>query len=207
MNRLLSRLDEDSRDALRSKAMPSWTAPMLATLTDERFSDRDWVFERKLDGERCLVFRDGRGVRLLSRNRKSLNGTYPELAAAAKRASKRRFVADGEVVAFDGNVTSFSRLQERMRLHDPDKARRSGVKVYLYLFDLLYFDGYDLTRLGLRASGCSSVHCGIAARCALRRIATPAANAITAKPAARAGRASSPRTPAAAMHTRDRAIG
>ncbi|HEX7163505.1 MAG TPA: hypothetical protein VF223_19985 [Trebonia sp.] len=37
-------------------AMPSWVEPQLATLTQERFSDPEWIFERKLDGERCLAF-------------------------------------------------------------------------------------------------------------------------------------------------------
>ena len=52
---------------------------MLATLTHEPLSDEDWIYERKLDGERCLAFRHGNAVRLLSRNRKELNATYPEL--------------------------------------------------------------------------------------------------------------------------------
>ena len=127
-------------------AQPKWTAPMLATLTEKRFSDPDWIFERKLDGERVLAFKRGKQVRLMSRNRKRLNGTYPELAAELARAARADFVADGEVVAFDGALTSFSRLQGRMRYTDPDKARKSGVAVYYYLFDLLHFDGQDLTR-------------------------------------------------------------
>ncbi|HSO07044.1 MAG TPA: non-homologous end-joining DNA ligase [Pelomicrobium sp.] len=129
--------------------MPKWTAPMLATLTDKRFSDPDWIYERKLDGERCLVFRDGHGARLMSRNRKRLDDTYPELVEAVEGASDARFVADGEVVAFEGDITSFARLQGRMQLSDPDEARTSGIKVYYYLFDLLHLDGYDLTGLPL----------------------------------------------------------
>ena len=63
---------------LPDEPVPDWRAPTLATLTDRRFSDPDWIFERKFDGMRCLAFRDGAQVRLQSRNRKSLNGTYPE---------------------------------------------------------------------------------------------------------------------------------
>ena len=50
---------------------------MLATLTDRRFSDPNWIFEHKLDGERCLAFKHGPTVRLLSRNKQHLNNTYP----------------------------------------------------------------------------------------------------------------------------------
>ncbi len=140
---------------------------MKATLTEERFSSDDWLYERKLDGERCVVFRDGRGVRLLSRNRQKLNDTYPDLVDALRESASCRFIADGEIVAFDGNVTSFSRLQQRMRLQDADEARASGVKVYLYLFDLLYLDGYELIGLPLRARkklvAKSAAFCGSAA--------------------------------------------
>lgn len=68
--------------------MPEWVAPELATLTRDRFSDPAWIFERKLDGERCLAFhgtgRDGDGhgrpaLRLMTRNRKPVAGTYPEV--------------------------------------------------------------------------------------------------------------------------------
>lgn len=129
---------------------PDWVEPMLAVLTDKRFSDPGWIYERKLDGERVMVFRHGDDVRLLTRNRNRVNDTYPELAEAVGAQPARDFVADGEVVAFDGDVSSFSRLQGRMQISDPDRARASGIAVYLYLFDLLHLDGHDLTCLPLR---------------------------------------------------------
>ena len=143
-------LPEDARDDLERRGLPDWTAPMLATLTDERFSSEDWIYERKLDGERCLVFADGRGVRILSRNRKKLNDTYPELVEALEERGPDRYISDGEIVAFDGAVTSFSRLQQRIGITDPDEARASRVAVYLYLFDLIYLDRYLLDGLPLR---------------------------------------------------------
>ena len=67
---------------------------MKAVLTDERFSDPDWIFERKLDGIRCIAIRDGGRVRMLSRNDLSLNGRYPGIAEAldgqSRRAVRRR---------------------------------------------------------------------------------------------------------------------
>src|ERR1700751_4556777 len=88
------------RAALHDEPVPDWRAPTLATLTDKRFSDPAWIFERKFDGMRCLAFRDDDRVRLLSRNRQSLNGTYPELVDALKAQHTSQFVVDGEVVAF-----------------------------------------------------------------------------------------------------------
>jgi bifunctional non-homologous end joining protein LigD len=125
------------------------TAPMLATLTDRYFSDPDWIFERKLDGERVIGTRSGETVTLRSRTGRVLDGTYPELVQALRR-QRGDFVVDGEVVAFDGNRTSFERLQGRIGLTDPAQARRSGIAVYFYLFDLLRAGGEDLTALPLR---------------------------------------------------------
>ena len=135
---------------LPDSAHPDWIEPMLATLTDARFSDPQWIFERKLDGVRLLVFRDGDRIRLMTRNRNVVNDTYPELIEALAEQPARDFVADGEVVTFEGDRTSFSRLQNRMQIADPDKARASNVVVYLYLFDILHLDGHDLTGLPLR---------------------------------------------------------
>lgn len=129
---------------------PEWTEPMLAVLTDKRFSDPGWIYERKLDGERVLAFRDGDRIRLMTRNRNEVSNTYPELAEALSGQPAREFVADGEVVAFDGNVTSFSRLQGRMQIADAEAARRSRIAVHFYIFDLLHLDGHDLTGLPLR---------------------------------------------------------
>jgi bifunctional non-homologous end joining protein LigD len=116
---------------------------MKAVLVPAPFSDPGWIFERKLDGIRCgVVRRDGK-VRLLSRSGQLLNASYPELIEALEVPGPD-VVADGEIVAFARGVMSFERLQRRMQIRDPERARRSGVAVYLYLFDLLELDGCDL---------------------------------------------------------------
>jgi bifunctional non-homologous end joining protein LigD len=145
-------LEPELRERVRRADPPSRAEPMLATLVHERFSDPDWIFERKLDGVRILVFQDGGEVRLRTRNGEERGGTYPELVEALEGHGPD-LVADGEVVAFEGSVTSFSRLQERMRVEDPEEARRRAarVAVKLYLFDLLHVDDHDLTDLPLRA--------------------------------------------------------
>jgi DNA ligase D-like protein (predicted ligase) len=115
---------------------------MKAVLTDERFSDPDWIYERKLDGIRCIAIRDGGPPALLSRNDLSLNARYPELVSALAVESRKRFVVDGEVVAFRGGRTSFGALAGRGQ-------RRASV--YLYLFDVLWLDGWDVRALPLRS--------------------------------------------------------
>ncbi|MEJ2515602.1 MAG: non-homologous end-joining DNA ligase [Gammaproteobacteria bacterium] len=131
--------------------MPDRPRAMLATLTHDYFSSPDWIYERKLDGERCLVVARSGRVTLRSRSGQDTTSTWPEIAEALETLEDRGFVADGEIVAFEGRVTSFSRLQQRIGLTDPDKARASGVRVYLYLFDLLFLEGYDLREVPLRA--------------------------------------------------------
>ncbi len=143
-------LSPESRSRLHGRKPPTWTQPMLATLFDEPFSDPDWIYERKLDGVRCLVFRTGRRVRLLSRNRQSMNDTWPELVEELAEQPCGDFVADGEIVSFRGGRTNFSRLQQRIGIHSAAAARRSRVAVYLYLFDLLHLEGRDTTRLPQR---------------------------------------------------------
>ncbi len=123
---------------------------MLATLTEKRFSDPAWIFERKLDGERCLAFRTGGKVRLLSRNGKALNDHYPEIAAALASQAGPDLVVDGEIVAFSRGETDFSRLEHRMEVADPARALRTGIAVFHYLFDIVYLDRFDLTALALR---------------------------------------------------------
>jgi len=118
---------------------------MMATLTEQRFSDPDWIYERKLDGIRCLAFRQGKDVRLLTRNRLSANDRYPEVVEALAGQAERAFIVDGEVVAFQGRETSFSLLQRRPQTVDPETGRRSRVRIFLHVFDVLHVAGYDVT--------------------------------------------------------------
>jgi bifunctional non-homologous end joining protein LigD len=150
MGSALDRLPPRARRRLRRRGQPEWTAPMLAVLSDRRFSDPAWIFERKLDGERCLAFRRGDRLRLLSRTRQPLDGAYPELVGALASQASDDFIVDGEIVAFEGSRTSFERLQRRIQLRDPEAALRSGVRVFYYLFDVLHLDGHDTDALELR---------------------------------------------------------
>ncbi len=73
---------------------PEWLEPMAATLTQERFTGPDWIFEHKVDGIRLLAFRDGHDVRLLTRNR--LPREIPHVAQAIRALPLDDVVLDGE---------------------------------------------------------------------------------------------------------------
>src|SRR5437870_3779553 len=103
-------------------SFPEWIEPMAATLTQERFSGPEWIFERKFDGIRLLAFRHGTDVRLLSRNR--LPQKCPPIAEAIANLSLRDVILDGEVTW-----------------------GKAGT-VY-HVFDLLWLDGRDVTLLPL----------------------------------------------------------
>jgi DNA ligase D-like protein (predicted ligase) len=122
--------------------VPAWVDPQLATLTQDRFSDPSWIYERKLDGERCLAFRDG-DVRLLSRNQHDVTSTFPEVAEALA-ALPDGCVLDGEIVAFDGDETRFERLQQRLGVVGPTARLIADYPVVYYVFDVTFDHGADV---------------------------------------------------------------
>ena len=122
---------------------------MLATLTDRRDFGNDWLLERKFDGERCVGRKTGTDVRLESRTGKDLTATYPEIRAAVGAQRSRNFLLDGEVVAYDGDQTSFTRLQQRLGVSGPSPEQVAAYPVVYCVFDLLEVDGEDLTALPL----------------------------------------------------------
>ena len=105
------------------ESMPDWLQPMAATLTQKRFTDPAWIFERKLDGIRLLAFRNGDHVRLLTRNR--LPRDLPRVTDAIRRLPVTEIVLDGE-----------STWDEHSR-------------VAYHVFDILWLDGRSVTALPL----------------------------------------------------------
>ena len=98
------------------KSMPNWIVPMAATLTQDRFTGPEWVVERKFDGIRLLVYKNGADVRLYSRNR--LPQHRPAIADAIAALPERELILDGEVDWHDGSS--------------------------YHVFDLLWIDGRDV---------------------------------------------------------------
>jgi bifunctional non-homologous end joining protein LigD len=138
MTDLLDKLAPEMKERLKKESMPDFARPMLATLTERRFSSPDWIYERKLDGERCLIFKRKGEVSIFSRNHMRLNDTYPELEESFENLEQDDLIVDGELVTFDGRRTSFSRLQQRMLITYREEARGSDIKVHVYLFDILH---------------------------------------------------------------------
>jgi bifunctional non-homologous end joining protein LigD len=142
---------QDLAGAVR-RPMPSAIHPMLATSVDKPFDNPDWLFEIKWDGYRAIAFIDEGRVRLVSRNQNDLSAQFPKLAALPKSVKARRAILDGEIVALDDEGRpSFSLMQQRTGFR-PGKARlarREGVPVIYYAFDLLYLDDFDLRRVPL----------------------------------------------------------
>jgi bifunctional non-homologous end joining protein LigD len=101
---------------------PQWIVPMAATLTQDRFTGPEWIFERKLDGIRLLAFKDGADVRLLSRNR--LPQPLPTIADAVRCLPVHDVVLDGELT-WTGHAVSY------------------------HVFDILWLDGRDVCSLAL----------------------------------------------------------
>lgn len=151
MSDLIAKLDEEIREKARARAYPDWMDPMLAKLTHDPFADPDWVFERKLDGERVFAYvQENATVRLMSRNEKVLNDTYPDIVEALEKNAPAGCVLDGEIVAFDSEgVSDFQRLQPRMQASSREEAE-SQVKVWYYVFDMMYADGHDLSDVPLK---------------------------------------------------------
>lgn len=129
---------------VKKAKFPGFVKPMLAKLTHDYFSSNDWIYERKLDGERVIAVKKDK-VELYSRNGKKLNSQYPEIVEELKNSGIDSFIFDGEIVAFDKGKTSFSKLQERMHRLKPKKE----IKIYYYIFDLVYFLGYSLEKVSL----------------------------------------------------------
>lgn len=122
---------------------------MLATLSDRRDFGDDWLLERKFDGVRCVAHRHRDRIRLESRTGRDLTGTYPEVREALAGQCDQEFLLDGEVVAFDSDQTSFSRLQQRLGVTDPSLELVAAYPVVFCVFDLLELEGDDLRGLPL----------------------------------------------------------
>lgn len=137
----LDSLSADERELAPEAPAPTTSGAMKAVLTDERFSDPSWIYERKLDGIRCIAIRDGNNVTLLSRNDLKQNDRYPELVQALENERCDQFAIDGEVVAFEGSETSFAKLARRGQEYVP---------VFYYVFDIVWLEGHDVRKLPLR---------------------------------------------------------
>jgi len=101
---------------------PEWLVPMAATLTQERFTGPEWVFEQKFDGIRLLAYKKGNDVQLFSRNHLPQN--IPHVRHAIERLPHEELILDGEITW-------------------------PGGKVKYHVFDIMWIDGRNVTKLPL----------------------------------------------------------
>ncbi len=114
--------------------------PMLASLADQPFDSKDWIFEIKWDGYRAIAHKT-KQVQLLSRNEKSFNSRFPQIVRDLEKLPGR-FILDGEIVILDKQGRSHFQLLQNY------PKEKTGTPYY-YLFDILSFEGKDLTGLPL----------------------------------------------------------
>ena len=127
--------------------MPAAILPMKSTLSENPPKGDEWLFEIKWDGVRAICFIDDKQVRMTSRTGNSCERQYPELSVIGHQISAKQAILDGEIAVLDQNgVSRFGLIQHRIAVADPNSvahlARRTPVT--LFVFDLLYLDGYDL---------------------------------------------------------------
>src|SRR3569833_7594 len=121
-------------------------APMEALSVDTIPEGKDWQYEPKWDGFRCLLFRDGDTIELQSKSGQSLTRYFPELVAAAAALKAKRFVLDGEIVVPDGRAFSFDALLQRIHpAASRVKKLAAETPALMIVFDLLAEGKEDLT--------------------------------------------------------------
>jgi bifunctional non-homologous end joining protein LigD len=119
----------------------SFIEPMNA-LPVQKLPEGDWLYEIKFDGYRALAFKDGKDLRLVSRNKKAFD--YPLLIDALKKLSAERVILDGEIAALDEKGRSSFQLLQSFK-------SSGGVPLVYYVFDLLSLEGKDLRNQPLSA--------------------------------------------------------
>lgn len=145
---IIKKLSPAAKAKLIKAKQPSWEDPMLATLTSSYFSDKNFLYEHKWDGERIIAYKTGDKIQLFTRNKKNANSAYPELVEALKKQKIANFIIDGEVIAMEKGQSDFGILQNVMHSKNSIE-QNSKINILYCLFDVLYVDQYDVTQLEL----------------------------------------------------------
>jgi DNA ligase-1 len=107
------------------------------------------LVEPKFDGFRLQVHRIGDEVRIFSRNLEEMSAMFPEVSEATWRLTANDAIFEGEVLAYNPATEEFLPFQQttrRRRKHGVDELA-AELPLRLFVFDLLYLGGSDLTPL------------------------------------------------------------
>ncbi|MCB5203715.1 non-homologous end-joining DNA ligase [Neorhizobium sp. T786] len=127
--------------------MPDRVEPSLALLKTAPPVGPDWAYEIKWDGYRLAIHIEPKGVRIITRGGHDWTHRFPKIAAAAKELGVGTAILDGEAVVLNAAGRSdFGALQRSLGGRG---GKRSSTESILFAFDLLYFDGHDLTKTEL----------------------------------------------------------
>lgn len=124
--------------------------PMLLNEEFKPFDSDEYLFELKYDGIRALIFADDKEVYIESRNRNDLTMLFPELQKI-KDGCDKKTIFDGEIICLEDGKPSFKNVQKRVHLKNINKIKEemdSNPAVFM-VFDVLFYDGTDLTSLDL----------------------------------------------------------
>ena len=136
----------------RKAPMPSQVTPMMASLADRPPSGEKWLYEIKWDGVRAICFIDDGHLRIFSRTGNRAEQQYPELTVLPHYIAAESAILDGEIAVLDDQGRSgFNLIQPRISVTDPNTIAHLARKTpaTLFLFDLIYLNGYDLRAVPL----------------------------------------------------------
>lgn len=120
--------------------------PMLIAQEAEAFDDANYIFELKLDGERCLAYLSTNGVEFLNKRHRKMNAHVPELAQVYRQA-QATCILDGELMILKDGVPNFAEIQRRSLMANPFKIELAAKKypATFTAYDILYYDGEQVT--------------------------------------------------------------
>ena len=144
-------IENNNKEIVVPQDFPTNIKPMLATLVDKPFNNKDWVFEVKWDGIRSIFYlhKTKDIFKLQSRNGINITHRYPEITESLRQVIKcnESVIADGEIVVLNKEgYPEFGSHKERMSVNSDREISRLSktIPATYYLFDILYYDGQDL---------------------------------------------------------------
>lgn len=100
--------------------------------------------EYKYDGLRVQVHKDGKNLRMFSRNLEDITAMFPDIAQAVQsQIHAESVIFEGEIVAYNpqtGVFVPFQETMQRKRKYDIEK-KAAEIPVKLFVFELLFWNG------------------------------------------------------------------